>query len=520
MLNKPMRQKAAKFRQQAVTRSIPAPIGGWNARDPEAKMPPTDALELTNWWPETADISFRKGCETSATSVPAPVETLMAYNGTLTSQLFAATRAGIFDVSVAGAVNPAVTSCTNGRFSYTNYNTLGGSYLYAVNGVNKAKLYNGTVWKDIDGTSTPAITNIATTSLTYLAIFKRRLWFIEKNSMSAWYLPVDQIGGAAVEFPVGQLFSKGGYLLAMGNWTLDGGNGLDDHLVMLTSNGEVAVYKGTDPSSSTTFALIGVYFIGKPVGFSPLVSFGGDLLILIDSGLYPLSKALLSATINRASAITYKIQDAIAAATAQFSSRYGWSIIPFPKQNALILNIPTVVTGEYAQYIMNTITGAWTKFTGWNGICFELYKNQLYFGGKTFTAKAWSGTQDLGENITATALQAFNYFGVYGQQKRWNMLRPTIKIDGDITVCLALAVDFDRNLNYSCFNLKTPRGAKWDIAVWDADSWGDSSIVTKDWRTAFAKEGYCAGIALTITNGQANINWPSTDILFEAGGVL
>ena len=31
--------------------AIPAPVGGWNARDSLDAMPPTDAIKLVNWIP-------------------------------------------------------------------------------------------------------------------------------------------------------------------------------------------------------------------------------------------------------------------------------------------------------------------------------------------------------------------------------------------------------------------------------------------------------------------------------------
>src|SRR3990167_5059306 len=39
------------IRQTSTGRTIPAPVGGWNARDSIAEMPPTDAAVLTNLFP-------------------------------------------------------------------------------------------------------------------------------------------------------------------------------------------------------------------------------------------------------------------------------------------------------------------------------------------------------------------------------------------------------------------------------------------------------------------------------------
>jgi hypothetical protein len=51
--------------------------------------------------------------------------------------------------------------------------------------------------------------------------------------------------------------SMGGYLMAMGTWTIDAGYGVDDLAVFITNMGEVIVYRGTDPSSATTWGWSG-----------------------------------------------------------------------------------------------------------------------------------------------------------------------------------------------------------------------------------------------------------------------
>ena len=50
----------------AKTASVPAPIGGWNARDSLANMSPTDAVQLVNWFPTPTDVTMRKGYTVSS----------------------------------------------------------------------------------------------------------------------------------------------------------------------------------------------------------------------------------------------------------------------------------------------------------------------------------------------------------------------------------------------------------------------------------------------------------------------
>ena len=41
--------------------SIPAPVGGWNARDSLANMAPTDAVVLENMFPNVSNVVLRGG---------------------------------------------------------------------------------------------------------------------------------------------------------------------------------------------------------------------------------------------------------------------------------------------------------------------------------------------------------------------------------------------------------------------------------------------------------------------------
>ena len=43
------------------TQSIPSPIGGWNARNSIAAMPPMDAVVMDNFFPDTDYVKLRSG---------------------------------------------------------------------------------------------------------------------------------------------------------------------------------------------------------------------------------------------------------------------------------------------------------------------------------------------------------------------------------------------------------------------------------------------------------------------------
>jgi hypothetical protein len=210
-------------------------------------MAPTDAVQLINFFPSVSNVNLRGGYTKHATGFPDDVETLMTYSGGATDELWAISDGEIYDATSAGPIGAAaVTGLTNSRWEYTNVTTAGGNYLYAANGVDEPLLYDGSTWTPIDGTSSPAITGVTTTTLTQPTLFKNRMWFIQKDTLKAWYLPTSSVGGAAQVLDLSAVARLGGTLVSMAAWTIDAGYGVDDNLVFITNQGEVIVYRGTE----------------------------------------------------------------------------------------------------------------------------------------------------------------------------------------------------------------------------------------------------------------------------------
>lgn len=519
MIRIPALQRSLRGTRSSISGTAPAPIGGWNTKDPEAAMPKQDARWLENWWPSTTDVTVRKGASNHVTGITGAVRSLMAYSSPTASKLFAATATAIYDVTFAGTVGASVNTITNGDFRHILFTVAGGTYIIAVNGVDKLRLYNGTAWTAIDGASTPAITGLATTSLDSVCAFKRRLWFVQKDSMSAWYLPVNVIGGALTEFPLGQLFTRGGKLIAMASWTVDAGNGVDDYAVFITTEGECAVYKGVDPASATDWNLVGVYYVGKPVGKQCVVKFGGDLLLLTEIGLLPFSKAFNQASVSKTFAVSDKINSIFSESVRSYGSLYGWKCIVHPSENALLVNVPTTEDSAAKQFAMNTSTNAWALFSGWNAVSWEVLGNDIYFGGNGYIAKAFSGNNDFDANIVATAKTAFTYLS-YPGYKHFKLIRPILKSSSAVNVELALDTDFNSEVFGNAIAFAAPLDYVWDTATWDSGLWADDYTVRQEWRTVFAKGGFCVSVCLRIASKDIIIGWSSTDFLYQRGEVL
>jgi hypothetical protein len=483
-------------------------------------MAPTDAVILENYFPSVSNVNLRGGYVQHATGLPDDVETLISYSGSTTDELFAVSDGDIYDVTAAGPVGaPAVTGLTSSQWEYTNITTAGGSFLYAANGVDKPLLYDGSTWTPIDGSSSPAVTGVTTTELNHPTLFKNRMWFVQKDTLKAWYLPTSSVGGAAQAFDLSTIARLGGYLVSMASWTIDAGYGADDNLVFITNNGEVIVYRGTDPASTSTWALIGVWIVGAPIGERCLMKYGGDLLVLTLDGLVPLASALQSSRLDPNVALSDKIQGAFASAAATYGNNFGWCLLYNPKNNALIVNVP-VRAGGQEQFVMNNITKAWCKFTGWYAYHFALLNDELYWGGSGFVAKGWvtgsTGYTDDTNNIFGRCLQAFNYFETRGVKKIFTRARPSIFTNGTPSITVGVNVDFNIADNVAPLSFTPPIVGVWDSGLWDSAIWGSDLEVQNNWQ-GVTGVGFCGAIQLQSSSNKLAIQWASTDVVFQLG---
>lgn len=507
--------------QKARTESVPAPIGGWNARDSIAQMPPEDAVILQNFFPTPSNVVLRNGSRNWATGLGNQVNSLMPYNpASGTPKLFAAAGGSVFDVTSAGAVGAAVIgSLSSDKWKYANFATNAGPFLGMVNGVDGYYVYNGTTWQQVTSGSSPiSITGVDPTTLSDITMFASRLFFIQKGTLNAYYLPVSSVGGAAAVFPMQAIFPRGGSLVAMGVWTVDGGYGMQDYLCFVTSEGEIAIYQGTDPSQSSTWSKVGVYQVGTPMGNRCFMKYGGDLLYIGKDGLGPISRLLASSRVNTQVDLSYKIQSAISAATSSYATNFGWDMVLYPIANALIVNIP-IGLGQQQQYVMNTITGAWCNFTGWGANCWVRFNDALYYGANGVVVNAWTAAlDDNGGQIVGEALPAFSYFGTH-QLKEWTMARPVLQSTGSPGVLLGLNVDFDTTAPNGTPTFSPQGGALWDHALWDQTLWGGASQIIKNWETV-AGVGYAAALHMKVSALDMPVSWVSTDYLMMDGAVL
>jgi len=515
------KSKRASRQQISRVRSESAPTGGWNALDPLSDMPAGDAIALDNWFPGTSYCETRGGKAVHATGMTGTGKTLVVYNALNgLNDMFCSTASGVYNVSSAGAVGASVAARTNGKHRWLMFGDGTNQWLIMVNGVDKPLYYNGTTWTAVDGGTSPALTGITTSLLTGLCAFKGRLMFIPVNDLAFWYLPSGVAGGALTKFSLSGVAQKGGYLMAMDAWTLDSGAGPEDRMVFVTSEGECVVYQGTDPSAAATWSLVGVYPVGKPLGRRCILRSGSDLTVLTENGVFQINTIVQATAANYSNALSRKIENAFNGAARTYGLNFGWAAVVFPTRGAAIVNIPITEDSQHEQYVMNTITKAWCRFTGWNAEDFVVFNNELYFCESTAVKKAWFGSSDEGANITAYAKSAFNYFGNSSQQKRFNMIRPVMSVNGSLDYIVGIDVDFADTELAGLSSSSSDTLSIWDVAVWDDAMWGAGFNIIKDWHHVNQWGGYVASGKLRVDTKDVTVQWFSTDYLYESGGVI
>lgn len=469
---------------------------------------------MDNWLPRTSDIVLRGGSSNWVTGITGNVESLMEYGGLTGKKLFAAANNAIYNVTASGAVGAAdLSSLTNNRWQHAMMATSGGNFLIIANGADSVRSYDGTNW------ATPSITGATSSTFIHVNSHKARLWFVRTATLKAYYLPINSIAGAASEFDLGPLAKMGGTLMAMATWTMDGGSGPDDLAVFITSEGEVIVYHGTDPSSAFNWALVGVFRVGRPIGRRCFFKVGSDLVIITEQGFFPLSKALIAGQTSQNIAISDKISGAVATATKSYGGNYGWQALLYPKGTMGIFNIPTVDGSQSHQYVINTITGSWCRFTGMNAVCWSLFNNDLYFGTATKVCKADTGTSDLGSNIVGDVKPAFNYFGRRGKLKRFTMVRPIFTAGATVMPSVGMNIDFEDKQVTAAAGSNSSSGSPWDTSPWDTTDWGTDGLIRKDWQSVTGI-GYCGTARIQVASNAQTIALQSIDYMFEEGGYL
>ena len=536
-------------RQNLQTTRLPAPAAGVDTRAPAAQMSPDNCLYSFNMVGGEYGMKLRLGfqewalnCESEA-DLGDGVYTVMAYNGdvlgVISDRLFAVTREGIWDVT--NRDSPPTQKCIfldtssgAGYGVYTHYTDASGDdYLYYADEVNGLWMFSGTTG---DWTVPEAITGVTVANVAFVTVHKQRLWMIEKNSTTAWYLPVASLAGAATAFHFGAKFPHGGILKGLYNWTVDGGKGVDDYLVAISDSGDVIPYQGEDPSTAESWSGVGTYFIGAtPKGRRFVGEYTGNLYILSSFGLIAMSDLLRGVNIAEADevhSIAHKIALPIREAMANTKDEYGWEPKFLPGQGILLINQPHYPTNTpHKQWVQNLSTQAWGAWRGVPIACAEDWHGNVYFGDANNGVQVMDGHRDKvllddqapgheGVPIEFSILTSYQDYGAPTQFKIGQMVRPDFYSPSKPSFATKILYDYqiqEANIPY-IKGENLPLG-EWDTALWDYAIWNAGSADGISRISGSAGMGRVMAIAIR-GESQDLLRLLSCDVMWTAGGVV
>lgn len=534
-----MRQPVAQPKQKdAQPVPIPAPTGGWisnrNIAMPQERGAPPGAAVLENFFPTATSAVLRRGSELYATlgAGDKPVTSIFTYKAGGQDELFAATSTAIYDITVVTSAfnwmladesdNTLVTdigdtigenstagldvmASTGGDWSVVQFATAGGIFLRGVNATDTPFVYDGTAFS-----TTPVLTFAAPDNalnpniLSFVWAYKTRLFFIQKETLDAWYLPVDSIGGELIKLPLGGIFTLGGSLLFGATWSNDSGNqgGLSEQCVFVTTEGEVAVFQGSNPSNAAEWSKVGVYQIGKPLGKRAFMRAGGDLVIGTAIGFIPLSQAVQRDHAALApAAVSFPIETAWNEAA---TVRQGpWNVAVWSEAQMVLVAPPTVSDAKPLVFAANANTGAWAPFTNWDATCFATWKGRMFFGsqgGKVVEANV--GGLDQGATYTGVYVPLYDTFGAPASLKIPSMARFTIRAPVAVDPLVTCQFDYVAELPPAPDAPLVPVGNQWGNAVWGDSVWSGraNAMISRNWHSV-GGSGYALAPSLQLTSG-------------------
>jgi hypothetical protein len=521
----------------------PASQGGINAVTSAALAPPTDALVLTNMVPSEYGVVVRKGYIEHCQPVAAGdgIKTLIPFEpaaaaGVASPRLFACTSDGIYDCTVAG--EPAVKSIdfankdvNAGWCSWTHYASASGQYVLLCDESNGYYVYTAATnsWAKV-AAGGAGIIGADPGLFCFVMVWKHRVWFVERNSGKGWYLAPDAIFGSVTAFYFGRKFRYGGHLRSLWNWTMDGGEGVDDYLAVIGSAGDLAIYRGTDPTSDTTFASAGWWYIGRPTeGRRQGGAIGGDLLLLTSYGILQASKIITGLPItDEQVSMSYKINPRVNAVLQQSAFDHGWKMTSHLSDQLVLLLTPQRPGYAPMQFVYNTATRAWAQFVDLPMKTSEVWRGKLYFGSHDNRIYVYDGHLDgfmladdgaSADSIEWNLLTSYQPFGPPSTFKRVQFLRPQFITTSPPSYLIEARYDFDLTaLPGSPAYTPPDTEALWDQALWDTSVWSGGYVPDPPPRGG---TGLGRRVAVVLRGrSAAQTTHVGTDVLFDQGGML
>lgn len=527
---------------------------------------PQGAAVLDNFFPTATTAILRRGKSIYATLGDGEndVKSLFTYSNGNNRKMFGATNDTVYDItSVLNPVNWRIvddkgnlivtqdgdyfgmnstdgldvwTGASGGNWITVQFATTGGVFLIGVNGSSGGFIYDGEEFYSLDGGNPlyPGVKwpdDLTSSDMSYVWVYKNRLWFAQKDSLDIWYMDdPDSIGGDAKIYPMGGILTMGGSISWGEPWSMStsSAGGLSEQMVVTSTEGEVAVFQGSYPDSTAEWLHVGTYRIGRPLGNKAHFRGGGDIAVATSVGLVPLSKAIsLDVTALSPAAVSYNIQDAWQSAV-DTRGLQDWVCMLWPERKMAIMSPPTTI-GSYDPILLvsNSETGAWCRFTNWDARAMCVFNGEMYFGGRegeVFRANVTGN--DNGQAFTGVYIPLFDDLGSPANIKIPKMGRGVARSAGSLSYKIDFKSDFDIDSGAAPSASSIDGGTTWgsDSKWGEGAVWGGTNptVFNAQWKS-LGGTGYYVSACYQVTSGSSapiDVEIVHIEISFTMGEVL
>jgi len=529
-------QPQMALQHQAIT--MPAPNRGIIESENIAFMQPGAAMICDNWVPTMRGVRLRGGClEWCTLPETTPIISGFEYVSGSNHRMYAANANKLYDVT---APSPALVASgqSSGNYSTAQMANAAGDYLIAVNEAGDFPWrFDGTTWVRLnadqigtDPVKYPGAKVEHGHNLVYVWKYRNRLFFIEQSSMNAWYLGLNSIGGKLEMIPLSGAATRGGRLVFGCSWSIDAGDGIDDKCCFFTDLGEVIIFTGGNPADPANWRQEGRYQIGQPLGINAHIAIGGDVLIATTDGIVPLSKAITKDAIElQLAAVTMPINNMW---RQEVAAKRGlpWTMTKWDDYGAMFVTWPGGRPGNRYCAVMNVVTNAWARFTGWDATCWMHLRQDMFFGTQDgIVMQADRTGMDNGLPYVATLVGGWGLFGKQAQSQTWLQARAIFAARGSagsfipqITSCVDYVIDLPPPPLAGVDNdvIEVWDQGQWDSARWDQPTPGAAPIRNTGWISV-GRTGFSHAPVIQVTVAQQSrpaIEFIAMDALFSRIG--
>lgn len=522
--------------QRTHPATIPAPTNGIDTISNLYGMDIRSSIATRNIDAATTGLKVRPGYNEYANGfLGLGIQTILPFKGSADDNaldaLFAANSDGLYDITLSTTtpvklIDWPIKTAQSGRMSFTQVtNDAGAHFLLAADEINGLYIYTEStgLW------TIPTITGPTggAADIVFVMSWKQRVWYIEKDSTSSWYTDVGTFFGTVTEFNFGSRFRYGGNLSAIYDWTLDSGEGPDDYLVAVSRGGDVIIYGGTDPSSTATFGIIGLWFVGEmPFGRRIGSLYGGDLLLLSTYGLISLTALTKGVDpFSMEASLTWKIQSAIQDLMIRTKDSFGWEIKIHPNLSRLIISTPKELSEPDLQFIYELNLKAWSIWSGMPILTSEQYRGESYIGSTSVSVWKIEGTNDdvtlaapVPQQIDWELLTSYQDLGSPEIFKRVQFLRPIFISSSSPSYDIVAKYDYDLTDIPAPVNASAGAIGVWDVGLWDIALWGGGFFPFQPMR---GSSGMGKTVAIRLRGRSlADTTLIAIGILWDDGGML